>query len=306
MRYQVQFLDDETFEALPYRDMHEKVGVADPRTMRAFVRKSGLPVLDTFNAAHELEHLEEGHEGAHANHYDSEYGVYYKGFANILEALAPIALSFIPGIGPALGGALGGFGSALSGAGSSIAGALGSIPGIGGALGGAASSIGGALGGAGNALGGALGIGGGGSAADQAAMFHGGAGSGAASGTSASTVLGQAPNVIPSIGSAMAGFGKSAGQGLDALNGASSLVSAFGGQQSQPQYQMDFGNGSYTPNISGGDGGPNSIAGSSGSGSGGGPGGSPGSAGGGQVSKIKQSLQDQNGPNSSGFNGGMK
>lgn len=311
MRYQVQFLDDDTFEALPYRDMHEKVGVADPKTMRAFVRKSGLPILDSFNAAHELEHLEDGHQGVHADHYDPEHGVYYKGFGNILAALAPIALSVaFPGIGTALGGALGGFGSALSGAGSSIAGALGSVPGIGGALGGAASSIGGALGGAGNALGGALGVGGGSANAGYAANAGqvgsevGGAGIG--SGTAAGSAGASAASA-GGLGGALNSFGGAVKGASNILGGANSLMSAFGSQQGQmPDY--NFGNGSYDPNASQsiGVGGPNSIAGASGAGSGGGPGGSPGSVGGGQVSKIKQQLESENTPNAGGFNGGMK
>lgn len=292
MRYQVQFLDDETFEALPYRDMHEKVGVADPRTMKAFVRKSGLPILDTFNAAHELEHLEDGHEGVHANHYDPEHGVYYKGFGNVLAAVAPLALSVLfPGVGTAIGGALSSLGGGVSSA-------LGAIPGIGGALSGAAQTIGGGIGSA-------LGIGGGAANAGYAAnagkigseMGGYGIGSGTAAGSAAASAGG--------LGGALNSFGGAAKGASNVLGGANSLMSAFGSQQGQmPDY--NFGNGSYDPFVSQGGNSPNMIAGASGSGSGGGPGGSPGSVGGGQVSKIKQQLESENSPNAGGFNGGMK
>lgn len=308
MSYQVEFLNDQAFEALPYRDMHQKVGVADPRTMRAFVRKSGMPVMDAFNAAHELDHLQDGHQGVHADHYDPEHGVYYKDFGNVLMAAAPLALSALfPGIGTALGGALGGFGSALSGAGSSIAGALGSIPGIGGALGGAAQSIGGALGGLGSAAGGALGMGGGQAAADQSLLqgslepttrgVQTAFGSQLGGGQSLSSLAGGGGG----IGSLFSDTAKSLGQNVG-QNGLNSLF----GQQGSPYGMQSMG--SYSPNVSGASGGPNMIAGASGAGSSGGPGGSPGSVGGGQVSKIKQELESDNNstPNPGGFNGGMK
>lgn len=310
MSYQVEFLDDTAFEALPYRDMHEKVGVADPRTMRAFVRKSGMPVMDAFNAAHELEHLKDGHDGTHADHYDPDHGVYYKNFGNVLAAVAPLALSLaFPGIGSAIGGALGGFGSALSGAGSSIAGALGSIPGIGGALGGAAQSIGGALGSIGNAAGGLFGIGGGGQAAADKSLLEGSVGS---SVRGVPTAFGEygGGQAVNSFGSAAGGLGSFLGDsakslGQNAIGNPNSIMSLFGGQQEQNPYGMPS-MGSYAPQTFGGESGPNAIAGASGSGSGGGAGGSPGSVGGGQVSKIKQQLQEQSAPNPGGFNGGTR
>ena len=83
MRYKAIFLDDNEFERLPYRDMWEKIGVADPKQGVAYARKSGLPILDAFNMMHELEHLEDGHEGVHADHYDKQHDVYYKSFSNL-------------------------------------------------------------------------------------------------------------------------------------------------------------------------------------------------------------------------------
>ena len=87
MKYKAIFLDDSQFEALPYRDMGDKVGVADPKTKTAYARKSGIPIIDAFNIMHELEHLEDGHEGVHADHFDPEHGVYYKGFGNMFSSM---------------------------------------------------------------------------------------------------------------------------------------------------------------------------------------------------------------------------
>lgn len=99
MSYSVKFLDDKEFESLPYPDMETSLGVADPEKKQAFVRKTGIKALDYWNLAHEVEHLEEGHEGKHADHFKN--GVYYKSFGDTLQAVSPV-LSFIPGVGPLL------------------------------------------------------------------------------------------------------------------------------------------------------------------------------------------------------------
>lgn len=106
MKYKAIFLDDKEFESLPYRDMGDKIGVADPRTGTAYARKSGMPVIDAFTIMHELEHLEEGHGGEHADHFDPEHGVYYKGFGNLFSALGGAANS--------IGGGLSNIGGAVS------------------------------------------------------------------------------------------------------------------------------------------------------------------------------------------------
>src|SRR3990167_11285164 len=111
MKYKAVFLDDAEFESLPYRDMGEKIGVADPHTRTAYARKSGIPVIDAFTIMHELEHLEEGHEGVHADHYDPELGVYYKGFDNLFSAI---------------GGGLSNMGGAVDRGASNVGGALSS------------------------------------------------------------------------------------------------------------------------------------------------------------------------------------
>ncbi len=113
--YQVEFLDHEAFDALPYPDMETSLGVADPKTMKAFVRKTGVKAVDLFNAAHELEHLEDGHAGTHADHYRN--GVYYKDFGQFLQASIPGTKAFqqaMPMMGDMLGSMFGmpGVGSA--------------------------------------------------------------------------------------------------------------------------------------------------------------------------------------------------
>lgn len=91
MKYQAKILTSEEFDALPYPEMETSLGVADPVRKVAYVRDTGIPALNLFNLAHEIEHLEEGGEGVHADHYRN--GVYYKGMKEILTA----AGSVIPG-----------------------------------------------------------------------------------------------------------------------------------------------------------------------------------------------------------------
>lgn len=285
MSYKVQFLNDEEFDKLPAVNIQQKVGVAYPDSGEAYVRRTGSNVLDVFTALHELEHLEGDSLG---EHFDAENKCYYKDFGQTLMSVAPIAAMFIPGIGPALGGA-------LSGLGSGVAGALGSIPGIGGALGGAASSIGGGIGSA-------LGIGGGaGGTMSRGASSLGMQGPAANAGRMGAGQMlgGQAayqatPNVLRTgasagLGSALGKFGQQAA-GSVASNAATGLAqNMFGGQDGpMQQFGMDPGQGSYNPQTQSQ---PNQIAGSSGPGSAGGPGGAPGSVGGGAVSKLKQYLQ---------------
>ena len=100
-QYTVHFLDDKEFEALPYKDTQTSFGLADSHTKEAYVRRTGFNALDLHTAMHELEHLEEGRHGKHADHEHYGDGVYYKGFGEILGMAAPV-LGFIPGIGPLL------------------------------------------------------------------------------------------------------------------------------------------------------------------------------------------------------------
>jgi hypothetical protein len=92
--YKVQFLDDKDFESLDYPDMHSSLGVADPSTNTAYVRKTGIKVLDAMNLIHELDHLKDGDQGEFAHHKAN--GVYYKKINDFLEPAANL-FSFIPG-----------------------------------------------------------------------------------------------------------------------------------------------------------------------------------------------------------------
>lgn len=97
--YKIEFLDPQEFEQLPYKDLDTSLGIADPKISKAFVRKTGLDALDVFTAIHELEHLEDGHEGVHADHFRN--GVYYKGFGELFNSVG------LPVLGQFLGGPLG-------------------------------------------------------------------------------------------------------------------------------------------------------------------------------------------------------
>ena len=114
MKYKAIFLDDKEFERLPYREMESKVGVADPKTGTAYARTSNVPIIDAFNIMHELEHLEDGHEGEHADHYDPEHGVYYKGFGDMFggmgQGLSNLGGAFSRGAGGITRGVQGLFG----------------------------------------------------------------------------------------------------------------------------------------------------------------------------------------------------
>ena len=294
MSYKVQFLDDDLFDQLPGSNMETKVGVAYPHAGLAFARRSGIPVMDAMTALHELEHL----KGSDLDErIDPEHGCYYKDF---MSTLAPIALGFaLPGIGaalgPAMGGLFGGLGSALSGAGSSIAGGLGSIPGIGGALEGGAQAIGAPLAGMGNSIGGALGIGKGAASATPGLDAWGvpSVSSGGEEAASLGGQLGPGALATPSMGEGALGAASSiptGSMGGGSQFGNSLMNSLFSGGQQNQQQMPNFSMGSFQPNVIDS---PqaNMIPGGSGSGPGGVAGGGPGLGGGGQVKKLTGALQ---------------
>ena len=103
--YQVKVLSSNEFEQLPYPDMETSLGVADPKTSTAYVRYTGIDTVDKYLINHELEHLIEGHGGEHSSHYRN--GVYYKELGDMFANVAPIAASFLPGIGAIAGPATG-------------------------------------------------------------------------------------------------------------------------------------------------------------------------------------------------------
>ena len=92
----VKFVDNETFDSLPYKNAGTSLGVADRNKGIAYVRDTGNP-MDIFTAYHELEHLKGEDWEEHAS--PSEDGVYYKGFGDVISSVS----SFIPGIGGLLG-----------------------------------------------------------------------------------------------------------------------------------------------------------------------------------------------------------
>ena len=94
MSYKIQFLDNEEFDRLPGDDMASKIGIAYPETNEAYVRKSGMSVVDAFTAAHEIEHLK-GNDLD--EHYDQENKCYYKKFNQALGQIVPAALSLFGG-----------------------------------------------------------------------------------------------------------------------------------------------------------------------------------------------------------------
>jgi len=108
--YQVKVLSDSEFEALPYPEMDQSLGVADPSTNTAYVRYTGIGEVDKYLINHELEHLIEGHGGEHSHHYRN--GVYYKGFGEVLQNVLPTVGGFFTG-GP-VGAGLGAAGSFAS------------------------------------------------------------------------------------------------------------------------------------------------------------------------------------------------
>ena len=103
--YQVKVLSSEEFDQLPYPSMETSLGVADPKTSTAYVRYTGIDSVDKYLINHELEHLIEGHGGEHSNHYRN--GIYYKELGDMFANIAPIAASFLPGIGAIAGPATG-------------------------------------------------------------------------------------------------------------------------------------------------------------------------------------------------------
>lgn len=302
MSYKVQFLNDEQFEALPFREMHNKVGVADPSTQRAYVRKSGVQAMDVFNAMHELQHLEEQHKGETSNHFDPEYGVYYKGFGDVIRTIAPIALPFVLGpiLGPimkGIGGIAGNFGlgnifgnvGAGAGGYAANAGRIGAGMGLGLGSGTAAGSAGAS----------AAGLGGLASAGASKLGMLGPSGSASRAGAG-QMIGGQAVHDTASgfggggLGSSLSGAAKQAG-GAIAQNAAGSL---FGGQSPLEGFKPPS-LGSDSPNTIAPSGG-NVIPGASGEGSQGGPGAAPGSIGGGTASKLRRYLDERDNPSGIG------
>lgn len=104
-KYTVKILNDRDFDNLPYPEMSESLGVADPRTNTAYIRNTHIDEANKYLINHEVEHLIEKKGGVHSDHY--KHGVYYKKSSAILQPLAVVASSLIPGIGPYVAPAVG-------------------------------------------------------------------------------------------------------------------------------------------------------------------------------------------------------
>lgn len=208
--YTVKFLDNESFDNLPYKRVSSAVGLADSNKGIAYVRDTGNP-MDIFTAYHELEHLKGDDLGEHED--PDENGVYYKDIGKTLAYVAPFAALLIPGVGPALFGAASSVGGALSG--------------VGGALAGAAGSVGSGL----------SGLFGGGPAAAGYAANAGNVGAGMGLGIGSGTAGGSAAASSSAIGGAGGGILGSAGKGLLKSVGGSLASDATNSflNKSQPQ-----------------------------------------------------------------------
>ena len=161
MDYEAKFLSDAEFDSLPYKDTENSSGLYDPVTKRAYVRKTGLPIVDAFTLAHELQHMDEHGKGIYSDHFKN--GVYYKNNDWIMPVALGAASLFMPALLPSIfpamgagGAALGGLGGAgtfgtsmlgATGAGASSAGA-GLMSGVGAGLGSSLASGAGMAGGA--------------------------------------------------------------------------------------------------------------------------------------------------------------
>ena len=101
--YKVRFLSDFEFNNLPYKYVsQDDIGLADRKTRTAFVRRSGVPVLDQFVAAHEIEHLIDKYK----THDDLE-GIAHKKGGFLKNVLPTILGGLAYMINPALGAAVG-------------------------------------------------------------------------------------------------------------------------------------------------------------------------------------------------------
>ena len=136
MKYELVFLDDQEFEALPYLDTHTSLGLADTKAGKAYVRSTGVNAVDAFTALHELEHLEGETLGEYDRHGN---GVYYKDFGSALGGAANSIGSAMGGAAKSIGGAASSVGSGIS----NMAGSLGQAMGFGGGFQGGANPSGG-------------------------------------------------------------------------------------------------------------------------------------------------------------------
>lgn len=87
-KYEIQFLNDDEFNSLPFQAVEQAMGVADSHSQTAYVRKTGIMPLDLYTAAHELEHLEDSGCSDHEYFGDGRHYFAKAAFPAILGALA--------------------------------------------------------------------------------------------------------------------------------------------------------------------------------------------------------------------------
>ena len=97
--YTIRILDDAEFDKLPYKFVKDSLGLADPETGEAFVRKTGIKEMDMATLSHEVDELV-----AKTSPHEIDGIRYKKGGA--LRTILPIVAAFIPGIGPIVSAAL--------------------------------------------------------------------------------------------------------------------------------------------------------------------------------------------------------
>ena len=95
--FTVQVLTDKEFDSLPYKGIHDSMGIADPHKDMAFIRQSGVKEIDIGTLAHEVNHLIEKN-GEHAD----EYGIMHKK-GGVLRNIIPTLIGAVAA--PFTGGA---------------------------------------------------------------------------------------------------------------------------------------------------------------------------------------------------------
>ena len=108
-KFTVQILTDEEFDSLPYKNVRNSIGVADPHKNLAFVRDTGVKKWNLETLSHEINHLVEKN-GDHAD----EDGIMHKSGGGLGRIIAPIIGGLVTTLS---GGALAPLGMAIGAAG---------------------------------------------------------------------------------------------------------------------------------------------------------------------------------------------
>lgn len=112
MKYQIHYMPGQEFDRLPYKGAKDALGLADPTSGRAYVRDTGMPMMDRFTAEHEMQELI-----AQTSPHEEDGIRYKKGGAlrNILPTvLGGIASFLMPAAAPAIWTTLAGVGTGMA------------------------------------------------------------------------------------------------------------------------------------------------------------------------------------------------